>query len=64
MTLIRQAAMEEKSPRLHLLLHYRSVPSLSASLASVRRGRQPDLCVKVSIKVVFFYQIRLGFRYF
>jgi hypothetical protein len=56
--------LKEKSLRLHLLLHYRSVPSLSTGLASVGRGREPDLCVEVLIKVVFFYQIRLGFRYF
>jgi hypothetical protein len=47
------AAPKKSRHRLHLLLHHRLVPSPPAGLAGVRRGGEPNLCVEVSVKVVF-----------
>jgi hypothetical protein len=39
--------------RLHLLLHYRLVPPSLVGLADVRRDGEPNLCMEVSVKIVF-----------
>jgi hypothetical protein len=50
---IPAAAPKKSRHRLHLLLHHRLVPPPPAGLAGVRRGGEPNLCVEVSVKVVF-----------
>jgi hypothetical protein len=50
---VASAARRKSRRRLYLLLHYRLVPPPPAGLAGVRRSGEPNLYVKVLVKVVF-----------
>jgi hypothetical protein len=48
---------KKESRRLQLLFHHRLVFPPLAGLAGVRRDGKPNLCVEVSVKVVFFSRL-------